>query len=255
MLTKWFMVRRTFTGGQTRLESRVFIVRSASALLRRQFWLFLALSAWWCPKIAPAQVLLANFDDLTMGFVGKSFTDGGITFSNLDTAGGPSHTFAVQVGSDGATFSSPNYLVFGVYSPQPGLLLARFGSMDISFAGEATTASLDVAASTVSYTWENLLTLEGLKSGAVVASETVLVSQAEPFDGPLSVSGDFDSLRLVASGQYDRGAVVLGVDNVSVTIIPEPHSNGLVAAGMSLLALAYTARRSYSPATVVELGG
>jgi hypothetical protein len=233
----------------------VFIVRSVSALLCRQFWMFLALSAWSCPEVAPAQVLLANFDDLTMGFVGKSFTDGGITFSNLDTAGGPSHTFAVQVGSDGATFSSPNYLVFGVYSPQPGLLLARFGSMDISFAGEATTVSLDVFASTGLFSWENSLTLEGLMAGSVVASETVIVSQWWPYDGPLSVSGDFDSVRLVASGQYDNGAVILGLDNVIVTIIPEPHTNGLVAAGISLLAIAYKARRPYSPAAVVELGG
>jgi hypothetical protein len=48
---------------------------------------------------------------------------------------------------------------------------------------------------------------------------------------------------------------MLEVDNVSVTIIPEPQTNGLVAAGISLLALAYIPRRSYSPATLVELGG
>ena len=181
-----------------------------------------------------------------MGFVGKTFTDGGITFSNLDTRGGPSHTFAVQVGSDGVGFSPPNYLVFGIYSSQAGLLLARFGSMDISFAGEATTVSLDVYASTGLFTWENSLTLQGLKAGDVVASETVLASQYWPYDGLLNVSGDFDRVRLVASGQYDQGAVMLGVDNVSVTIVPEPHTNGLVAAGITSLALAYAVKRSRS---------
>ena len=210
------------------------LLGTASAFCRCGILTFVSLFTLACPEVARAEVLLANFDDLTMGSVGKSFTDGGITFSNLNTAGGPSRSFAIQVGSDGASFSPPNYLVFGIYSPQPGLLLGRFGSMDITFAGEATTVSLDVFAR-MGITGENFLTLQGLNAGGVVASDTVIISYWYPYDGPLSVSGDFDSVRLVASGQYSQGTVMLGVDNVSVTIIPEPKTVGLLCVGVPLL--------------------
>jgi hypothetical protein len=206
--------------------------------------MFLALLIWGLSLQIHAQVLLAGFDDLTMGFVGKSFTDGGITFSNLDMRGGPSRTFAIQTSlKDTPGFSPPNYLIFGAYSPQPGFLLTRFGSLDITFSGEATAAT--VYAHTVSSA--NILTLQAFQNGNVVAAETLFASEASSGFAPLTVLGEFDRLRLVASGAYDNGAILLGIDNVSVTIIPEPHINGLVAAGLTLLALAYVARRSGSP--------
>jgi hypothetical protein len=204
---------------------------AASALCRCGLFIFVSIFTSAYPEVSRAEVLLANFDDLTVGSAGNFLTDGGITFSNLDTRGGFYKNLSIQLVSAGADFSPANCLGFGYPNSSPG----RFGSMDISFAGEATTVSLDVFASMSLPTWENSLTLQGLNAGGVVASETVLVSYWFPYDGPLSVSGDFDSVRLVASGQYSQGTVMLELDNVSVTIIPEPQALGLLCLGIPFL--------------------
>jgi len=107
--------------------------------------------------------------------------------------------------------------------------------MDISFSGQATAVSLDVFATLSLPGWENLLTLQGLNGGGVVDSESVLVSYWTPYDGPLSIFGNYDSVRLIASGNYSQGTVMLELDNVTVTIIPEPQSVGLLCVGLALL--------------------
>src|ERR1051325_5722294 len=205
-------------------------------------WLF----SWVCaccliPEIGGAQVLLADFNDLAQGFVGKSFTDGGITFSNLEMRGYPSHVFAIQTASgDLQGFSAPNFLVFGGYSPQPGFLVSRFGSCDISFSGLATAASINVL---VRYIYPNLLTLHAISNGEIVDSAMLMVSEAPPYFTTLTVAGDFDRLRLVASGDYDSGAVLLGIDNTTVTIVAEAGAPSLLVMALGLV---YAARRSRS---------
>src|ERR1035438_8143881 len=106
-------MRRTFAGWKRPFEIKSIVTRADSALRRWQFWILASLLTWSCPEVAHAQVLLANFDDLTVGSVGKSFTDGGITFSNLDTRGGFYNNFSTQFLSAGADFSPPNCLGFG----------------------------------------------------------------------------------------------------------------------------------------------
>jgi hypothetical protein len=235
------MMQGIIVGRETCAKTRHSKVRLASALPHWRFWIFLAFIVCSRPQITRAQVLLANFDDLTIGFVGKSFTDGGVTFSNLDMRGYPSKTFAVQTAFDVTPgFSSPNYLIFGGYSPEPGFLLARFGSMDITFSGEATAATIYILAQPT----PNFLTLQALQYGKVVASETLPASSASPDFTPLTVSGEFDRLRLVAAGDYNNGAIFMGVDNLSVTLIPEPHINELIGACVTSVALAYAAGRS-----------
>jgi len=202
-----------------------------SSLRRCAHLIFAALFVSACPEVTRAEVLLANFDDLAVGSVGNSFTDGGITFANLDTRGGFYKNFSIQLVSAGTGFSAPNCLGFGQPNSYPG----RFGSMDISFSGEATSVSLDVFATMSLPGLENLLTLQGLKSGSVVDSQTVLASYWAPYDGPLSIFGDYDSIRLIASGEYSQGTVMLELDNVSVTIVPEPRAVGLFCVGLAFL--------------------
>jgi len=173
-------------------------------------------------------VLTANFDDLTEGSAGSRFTDVGITFSNLDSrlAGSPppgnfiiEATTAVLPG-----FSYPNYLTFVGYVPglNSGYSFGRFGSADIDFSGLAASASMNVFG--FSSASANTLTLEGLLGGSVVASDTITFQSSNPgvIGLVLNVSGTFDRLQLVAAGPDNDGTDFFGLDNVQVTLVPEP---------------------------------
>ena len=207
-----------------------FVMESASFLCRCGLLIAVSLCISACPESSRGEVLIADFDDLPVGSLGNSpFTDGGITFSNLDTRGGFYNRFSIQLVSAGSGFSAPNCLGFGQPNSNPG----RFGSMDISFSGEATTVSLDVFATMSLPGWENLLTLQGLNGGGVVDSQTVLVSYWTPFDGQLRIFGNYDSVRLIASGEYSQGTVMLELDNVTLTVIPEPQTVCLLCVGLA----------------------
>ncbi len=184
--------------------------------------------------------LTANFDDLTEGGEGSSFSDGGISFSNIDERipGSPGGNFAIEATS--ATlpgFSAPNYLTFEGYSG--GLLgysFGRFGSADIGFSGIGTAASMDIFGFGTSSA--NTLTLEALLGGNVVDTDTITFygSPSDVLYRPLAVSGTFDSLQLVAAGTYDLGTAFFGIDNVRIAIVPEPSAIALLGCGLAGIA-------------------
>ena len=178
--------------------------------------------------------LTANFDDLLEGSLGDSFSDGGISFANLDEriTGPTLNTFDIQATTANLPgFSPPNYLTFVGYVPgnTSAFSFGRFGSASISFSGIASSASMDIFGFGGSSL--NTLTLEALLEGNVVDSDTITFYSTHPGEvvyRPLSVSGTFDSLKLVAAGPDNEGADLFGMDNVNITVVPEPTLNGLV---------------------------
>jgi len=192
---------------------------------------------------ARAQVVLtANFDNLYEGSVGHSFVNGGITFANLDQrilGANPPGNFIIETTTTNLPgFTLPNYLSFGGYTPGPAYSFGRFGSADIDFDGTATAATMDIVALVSSS--GNILMLEGMSGGSVVASNFMSFqsSAAGMVFRSLSISGTFDSLRLVAMGPNDDGAVLFGMDNVRVTLVPEPAAGTVLLMGCGTLAIA-----------------
>jgi len=183
--------------------------------------------------------LTANFDDLTEGSEGQSFSDGGISFSDIDERipNQPGGTFTIQATTANLPgFSPPNYLTFEGFVPGPAdtnYSFGRFGSADIGFSGIGSFASMDIFGFGTLST--NTLTLEALLGGSVVDTDTTTFysSSVGVVYRPLTVSGTFDSLQLVAAGPDNNGTDFFGIDDVNITIVPEPSASGLLGCGLA----------------------
>jgi hypothetical protein len=192
--------------------------------------------------------LTANFDNLPESILGASFSDDGIGFSNLDE-GFPNGVFAIQSATNTIPgFSPPNYLTFGAFASGGALSFGRFSSMSIDLSRTGLFASLDIFGPSFMQQ-SNTLTLEAILNGNVVNSDTVTLNG--PVDGEivyetLSVSGTFDSLALVAAGPESNGDDFIGMDNVTLTVVPEPPAGRLVCSGLIGLVLARWRRRRMS---------
>jgi hypothetical protein len=203
--------------------------------------------------------LTANFDDLTEGFQGDSFSDGGILFSNLDERfqNEPAYgVFAIQATTaDLPGFSPPNYLTFEGFGQgdTAGYSFGRFGSANIGFSGIASFASMDIFG--FATTSMNTLTLDAMLGSSVVESDTVTFYSANPSGVvylPMSVSGTFDSLQLVAAGSDNNGTDFFGMDNVNITIVPEEPVGVLVCCGLIGLFAFQCAKRTRRFSTEVD---
>ncbi|MCG3126704.1 MAG: hypothetical protein CHACPFDD_01557 [Phycisphaerae bacterium] len=188
-------------------------------------------AACGCGGVASAAI--ATFDGLSEGALDKSFTEGGITFFDLDDrAGGFPVTFTVERADgtlSGPGFSPPNALGFGGWVPGSGAAFAQCGSFKFTTGTIQDFASLDVF-EFFSYAG-NLISLEAYLGGALVNSTSiVLPGNFQINHWNLSVSGEpFDTLVLIGSGPTDRGVFFGLVDNVVVT--PEPAT----VVGLTLL--------------------
>ena len=108
------------------------------------------------PAFASQPPLVASFDDLLAGSAGTSFTDGGITFSNLDQrAFGGAGSFGIVSTTQVLTgLTPPNYLTFGIFSTGAQTTFGRLGSADILFSGQASSASMDAFGKPVAFIGE-----------------------------------------------------------------------------------------------------
>lgn len=171
-----------------------------------------------------ASAAIATFDSLSEGALDKSFTDGGITFFDLDDrAGGFPVTFTVERADgtlSGPGFSPPNTLGFGGWVPGSGAAFAQCGSFKFTTGAVQDFASIDVF-EFFSYAG-NLISLEAYLGGALVNSTSiVLPGNFQINHWNMSVSGElFDTLVLTGSGPTDRGVFFGLVDNVVIS--PEP---------------------------------
>jgi hypothetical protein len=173
-----------------------------------------------------ASASIADFDGLTEGDLGPSFTTGGITFYDLDDrAGGFPVSFACEQADgtlSGPGFSPPNTLGFGAWAPGPDAVLSQVGSFWFTTGAVETFASVDV------FEWlspaGNTITLEAFSEGVLVRSVSVEIpGNGQLNHWTLSVSGvPFDSLRVNGSGPGAKGTFIGLVDNV--VVVPAPAS-------------------------------
>lgn len=184
----------------------------------------------------------ATFDDLREGSVGTSFSDGGLTFSDLDmrVPGQSVYPFVIDqaTGTLSSPFSAPNALGFGGYGLGPAASFDRFGSAWIDFSGTGSSASLNVfslytpGGDNIS---QNTFSLEAWNGSTMVASvSTSFTTQSGVQSRSLVLSSvaPFDRLELYSSGPVDDGVSFILVDNVTVTVVPEPKGLSLLALGL-----------------------
>ncbi|MBW4649000.1 MAG: PEP-CTERM sorting domain-containing protein [Kastovskya adunca ATA6-11-RM4] len=186
---------------------------------------------------APVLAAIATFDSFAEGASGTTITDGGITFFDLDVGSAPGEPFPEFVVESTDEFepffSRPNYLTAGGFAEGSAFSFGAINSLRFTNRKIESAASLDVFSLLPFEPTSNVLTLEALLNGALVASQQVALADFEVFGSfddllyqNLAISGvQFNELRLVSSGD-DNGAFI-GIDNVRVgelASVPEPTS-------------------------------
>lgn len=202
---------------------------------------------------AASQASFENYESLTEGFLGSTFTNNGITYRDVNNVSG--------VQPDGQTFSPGEYgdqviienaslfyldfpdygsainsLTFGnTFVQGDNLSIGALASVYMDVAGDGTAASFDLAF------YENgpwggiVYHLDALQGGNVVASDSFTISDLGGRDNPtfetMSVGGvQFSTLHLYATLNGTYTAPRAMIDDLSVTPVPEP---------VSMLALAF----------------
>jgi len=181
---------------------------------------------------AVCQAQDANFDGRSSGFVGRSFVDGGVSFSdNLWFPGGNPVQFAVTngTGSIGSfpEFSPTNVMTTGSWSSGPVLGFTRTHQWIASIGRDASAARVDVFWLGRS-NWEGTeVCLEGLVADTVVVSDCFTHPGALPVDiqhTRLLFSGEtFERIRFICRGGLVAGEAdgILAVfDNVVIEETP-----------------------------------
>ncbi len=165
----------------------------------------------------------AHFDGYAEGIIGTSFTEGGITFFNLDNTLQPVGTasFIAEQADGNLTgqtgFSTPNCLGSVGWAPGSGASFGRTKSYEMSVATPSDHASLELY-EFGSYAG-NTVTLEAYLGATLVGSDVVtlnggfsIVHHQLLIDGP-----SFDRLRLIGNGAQDGGVFFGLVDEVTIT--------------------------------------
>jgi hypothetical protein len=224
--------------------------------------LFGALAIVLTPGFALAN--LVDYEDLSEGFLGATFTHQGVTYRDVNNvtgfyadgvpfvAGEPGTDSIIENATlfynDFPTYGSPiNAMTFGnAFVNGENLSIGALASVFMDFETLANSASFDIAYyengpwGTIEYK------LDALLNGQVVASDNFFIADGGGRDNvaftTMSVSGaNFDSLHLYAmkNGSYTvpRGMI----DNLNYAPVPEPAT--LAALGLGAAALAARRRR------------
>lgn len=187
---------------------------------------------------ATSHATVATFDDLPEGGLTTTLTDDGIIFSNL-YGGEPANayrSFAVDSSSgiyDGvAGYSAPNIMTFNAYAPGEELSFGRMKSFDFTAGAPALSASFTVLS--IGNDPGSTLTLQGLRNGAVAGSTTLALTTDSLGVQTLTLgNGLYDSFHVV--GDAPDGVLFIGLDNVTVSPVPEPAA--FVPLGLGALLL------------------
>jgi hypothetical protein len=177
---------------------------------------------------APALAEEANFDSFPSGFLGRSFVDGGITFSeNLWFPGSGLVQFAATNGTGSlsgyAEFSPPNVMTTGSWSTGTALGYTRTHQWIATTGSSANFARVDVWWATGSNWAGTEVSLEGLVGETVVVADTFIHPGAAP--APVEhtrmvIEGaEFERIRFICRGGTVPGELdgILAVfDNVVI---------------------------------------
>jgi hypothetical protein len=173
----------------------------------------------------------ANFDGFAPGFLGRSFFDGGITFSeNLWFPGGVEVQFGATraTGSLGAypEFTPENVMTTGSWSTGTSLGYTRTHQWIATAGGDANFARVDVWWIT-GVEWQGTeVSLEGLVGETVVVADTFIHPGAS---GPpvehtrMMIEGvEFERIRLICRGGVpggDQDGILAVFDNVVIDAV------------------------------------
>jgi hypothetical protein len=170
----------------------------------------------------------AQFDGLPSGFVGRTFVDGGVTFSeNLWFPGGLEVPFAVTNATGSLSgypeFTPVNVMTTGGWSTGTALGYIRTHQWIATTGEEAQSARVDVWFPTGANWLGTEVSLEGLVGDEVVVSDMFVHPGADgaPVEHRrLSVSGaTFERVRFICRGGTQPGeldGIVAAFDNVAI---------------------------------------
>jgi hypothetical protein len=199
---------------------------TARTLTTRKTALLATLTLGLCGSAVLAQE--AGFDSLPSGFLGRTFVDGGITFSeNLWFPGGNQVQFAATegTGSIGSfpEFSPVNVMTTGSWSTGPVLGFTRTHQWIGETGAAASSARLDLFWLGRPNWAGTEVCLEGLVGDDVVVSDCFIHPGALPTDiqhTRMAIEGvEFDRIRFIARGGTVPGELdgILAVfDNVVI---------------------------------------
>lgn len=189
--------------------------------------------------------ILHDYENLTEGFLGTSYSADGITYRDVNQVSGSfpdGSTFtpgdlgdqvvienAGLFYNDFPTYGSPvNAMTFGsVFVPGENLSIGALASVYIDIAGGANAASFDLAYYE-NGPWGGIeYHLDAMNAGQVVASDFFAISDLGGRDNAtfttMSVSGaTFDTLHLYATWNGGYSAPRGMIDNLDVSPVPEP---------------------------------
>ncbi|MCV2883210.1 hypothetical protein OE749_00695 [Aestuariibacter sp. AA17] len=186
-----------------------------------------------------AALLTSDFEDMSEGFAGTSFTNNGITYSEMAPFDNTYEEGVID--TFGSSVPNSNVLLMGGFGPTPGpsFSLNSFSTMTLTFSGLiANSIGLDVITGYNNLNTPALL-LDVMFQGNVVGSTSLQFPSPAGFyrSDRLSFSGaQFDSVRLYSS---DTNAYLgAAFDNVSVNIaeISEPLTFSLLSLGLAGIA-------------------
>lgn len=179
---------------------------------------------------------IARFDNMPEGWVGESFSNGGIEFYGLDNRFEPNPWFGIEWATENLSefspyFSPPNVLSWTILQIGPLTGFFRCGEFRFRTGEVENYASLEL--------WDfspvggNTVTLEAYMGAQLVNTDSITILARPPVHHyTLEVSGvPFDNLRLNGSGPFEQGCWFGPVD--TVVVAPEPTVLcGLALAGL-----------------------
>jgi hypothetical protein len=223
----------------------------------KSYALFGAMTLAFAPGLARAVVV--DYEDLSEGFLGSTFTHQGVTYRDVNnvsgfyadgnpfSAGDPGTDSIIENATlfynDFPTYGSPiNSMTFGnAFVVGDNLSIGALASVFMDLANHANAASLDIAFYE-NGPWGGIeYRLDALLNGQVVDSDNFLIADGGGRDNAtyrtMSVGGvEFDSLHLYAmkNGSYTvpRGMI----DNLTYAPVPEPASIAVLGLGAAAIA-------------------
>lgn len=221
--------------------------------------------ALFCASAFAGNTVVSNYDDLSEGFYGTSFSYNGVTYSGANNVGGVfpnGDTFTPEdIGDqfivERATLlyndfpgwgSAHNALTFGTaFIPGDNLSLGAFAQATLTLENLASAAEIQMVFFEDG-PWGGIeFHMDALRNGQVVASDSFTIFGVDPeardriaFDSMSVSAAEFDTIYISATFNGQFSAPRLMIDDLAITYVPAPVSAAPLCA---LGALAMRRRR------------